>query len=168
MWLQCFVSILSYDQSSYFGYYPGGGACSFDPLTMDYSHRGWVKVAAGDSEFQKSLGCGMCVEIKGEGTLADLSNRAKIPKTPIIGPIYAMVIDRCGNCQKGNSKGKTCPFISQLRFHEQIDPLKSIADHSTSISANVIHCIACTLCKKIYIGETGKKLWTASANTYEM
>ncbi|XP_068683269.1 uncharacterized protein [Montipora foliosa] len=87
--------------SSYFGYYPGGGACFFDPLTTDYSHRGWIKVAAGDGEFQKSLGCGMCVEIKGDGILADLSSRAKIPKTPIIGPIYAIVIDRCGNCQKG-------------------------------------------------------------------
>ena len=89
-------------QSSYYGYYPGGGACSLDPLTTDFSHKGWLKVAAGDGEFQKSLGCGMCVEIKGQGILADLARRGKIPKTPIVGPIYAIVIDRCGNCKQGN------------------------------------------------------------------
>ncbi|XP_022807363.1 uncharacterized protein LOC111344405, partial [Stylophora pistillata] len=87
--------------SSYYGYYRGGGACSLDPLTSDYSHQGWIKVAAGDGEFQKSLGCGMCVEITGEGILADLTEKRRIPKTPILGPIYAFVIDRCGNCKQG-------------------------------------------------------------------
>jgi len=87
--------------SSYYGYYQGGGACSLDPLTSDYSHKGWIKVAAGDGEFQKSLGCGMCVEIKGHGILAELAEKGTIPKTPIIGPIYAFVIDRCGNCKQG-------------------------------------------------------------------
>ena len=33
-----------------------------------------------------------------------------------------------------------------------------ITDHFTCISANVIYCITCTLCKKIYIGETGRRL----------
>ena len=33
-----------------------------------------------------------------------------------------------------------------------------ITDHSTCISANVIYCITCTLCKKIFIGETGRRL----------
>ena len=75
--------------------------CSYDPLTTDYSHLGWIKVAAGDEDFQKSLACGMCVEIKGQGILAELARREKILKTPIIGPIYAVVIDRCGNCKKG-------------------------------------------------------------------
>ncbi|KAL9953227.1 hypothetical protein ACROYT_G040607 [Oculina patagonica] len=87
--------------SSYYGYYQGGGACSLDPLTSDYSHKGWIKVAAGDGEFQKSLGCGMCVEITGQGILAELAVKGRIPKTPIIGPIYAFVIDRCGNCKQG-------------------------------------------------------------------
>ncbi|KAJ7358919.1 hypothetical protein OS493_020760 [Desmophyllum pertusum] len=87
--------------SSYYGYYQGGGACSLDPLTSDYSHKGWIKVAAGDGEFQKSLGCGMCVEIKGQGILAELAEKGTIPKTPIIGPIFAFVIDRCGNCKQG-------------------------------------------------------------------
>jgi len=99
---------LSLKQSSYYGHYQGGGACSLDPLTTDYSHRGWIKVAAGDGEFQKSLGCGMCVEIKGQGILAELAGRGKIPKTPIIGPVYAVVIDRCGNCKQGKNYYQTC------------------------------------------------------------
>ena len=98
------ITVFIYEkQSSYYGYYQGGGACSLDPLTSDYSHKGWIKVAAGDGEFQKSLGCGMCVEITGQGILADLTEKRRIPKTPIIGPIYAFVIDRCGNCKQGES-----------------------------------------------------------------
>ena len=33
-----------------------------------------------------------------------------------------------------------------------------ITDHFTCTSANVINCISCTLCKKVYIGETGRRL----------
>ena len=33
-----------------------------------------------------------------------------------------------------------------------------ITDHFTCTSANVIYCITCTLCKKLYIGETGRRL----------
>ena len=33
-----------------------------------------------------------------------------------------------------------------------------ITDHFTCTSANVIYCITCTYCKKIYIGETGRRL----------
>ena len=33
-----------------------------------------------------------------------------------------------------------------------------ITDHFTCTSANVIYCITCTLCKKLYIGKTGRRL----------
>ena len=33
-----------------------------------------------------------------------------------------------------------------------------ITDHFTCTSANVIYCITCTYRKKIYIGETGRRL----------
>ena len=33
-----------------------------------------------------------------------------------------------------------------------------ITDHFTCTSANVIYCITCALCKKLYIGETGRRL----------
>ena len=33
-----------------------------------------------------------------------------------------------------------------------------ITDHFTCTSANVIYCITCTVCKKLYIGETGRRL----------
>ena len=40
------------------------------------------------------------------------------------------------------------------------EPKRSIAitDHFTYTSANVIHCIHCPYCKKLYIGETGRRL----------
>jgi len=33
-----------------------------------------------------------------------------------------------------------------------------ITDHFTCTSANVICCITCTLCKRLYIGDTGRQL----------
>ena len=33
-----------------------------------------------------------------------------------------------------------------------------ITDRFTCTSANVIYCITCTLCKNVYIGETGRRL----------
>ena len=33
-----------------------------------------------------------------------------------------------------------------------------ITDHLTCTSANVIYCITCTFCNKLYIGETGRRL----------
>ena len=33
-----------------------------------------------------------------------------------------------------------------------------ITDHFTCTSANVIYCITCTYCNKLYIGETGRRL----------
>ena len=33
-----------------------------------------------------------------------------------------------------------------------------VTDHFTCISTNVIYCITCTLCKKSYMGETGRRL----------
>ena len=33
-----------------------------------------------------------------------------------------------------------------------------VTDHFTCISVNVIYCITCTLCKKVYIDETGRRL----------
>ena len=41
-----------------------------------------------------------------------------------------------------------------------LGPKRSIkvTDHFTCTSTNVIYCITCTLCKKLYIGETGRRL----------
>ena len=51
----------------------------------------------------------------------------------------------------------TCPFMHNA---DKISgPIRStkITDRFTGTSANVIYCITCTLCKKIYIGETGRR-----------
>ena len=47
---------------------------------------------------------------------------------------------------------RTCPFIS--------GPIRStrITHHFTCISVNVISCITCTLCKKIFMGQSRRRL----------
>ena len=53
---------------------------------------------------------------------------------------------------------QTCHFIRNV---EKISgPKRSIkiTDRFTYTSANAIYCITCTLCKKLYIGETGRRL----------
>ena len=60
--------------------------------------------------------------------------------------------------QCARSRCKTCPFIHNV---EKISgPKRSIkiTDHFTCTSANVIYCITCTYCNKLYIGETGRRL----------
>ena len=81
-------------QATYYGDYPGGGACSLDPLSPMSSQPGWIRVAAGAYDFQNSLGCGMCVEIKGSGIGSG--------SDPVTGVIKAVVHDLCGGCGKGS------------------------------------------------------------------
>jgi len=51
--------------------------------------------------------------------------------------------------------------MQNLSFHSQSQKMSGpkrsikITDHFTCTSANVIYCITCTYCKKIYISETG-------------
>ena len=66
--------------------------------------------------------------------------------------------DQPGTFKCAFERCKTCPF---LRNVEKILGLKQsikISDHFTCNSANVIYCITCTLCKKLDIGETGRRL----------
>ena len=60
------------------------------------------------------------------------------------------------NCTR--KRCKTCPFIHNT--DKVTGPKRSIkiSDRFTCTSANVIFCIKCTLCKKIYIGETGRRI----------
>ena len=66
--------------------------------------------------------------------------------------------DQSGTFKCARSRCKTCPFIHNV---EKISgPKRSIkiTDHFTCTSVNVIYCITCTFCNKLYIGETGRRL----------
>ena len=66
--------------------------------------------------------------------------------------------DQPGTFKCARARCKTCPFIPNV---EKISgPKRSIkiTDHFTCTSANAIYCITCTLCKKLYIGKTGRRL----------
>ena len=53
---------------------------------------------------------------------------------------------------------KTCPFIHNVEIISGPKRSIKITDHFTCTSANVIYCITCTLCKKLYIGETERQI----------
>ena len=53
---------------------------------------------------------------------------------------------------------KSCPFISNTVNISGPNRSVKVTDYFTCISTNVIYCITCTLCKKIYIGEIGRRL----------
>ena len=53
---------------------------------------------------------------------------------------------------------KTCPFVSNIVKISGLNRSVKITDHLEYISVNVFSCKICTLCKKIYIGETWRRL----------
>ena len=63
-----------------------------------------------------------------------------------------------GTFKCARSRCKNCLFI--VNTSKISGPKRSvkITDRFTCTSANVIYCIACTLCNKLYIGETGRRL----------
>ena len=74
--------------------------------------------------------------------------------------------DQSGTFKCARSRCKTCSFIHNV---EKISgPKRSIkiTDHFTCTSANVIYCITCTYCNKLYIGEQEDDWVTDSENTF--
>ena len=63
-----------------------------------------------------------------------------------------------GTFKCARARCKICPFIYNVEKLSGPKRSIKITDHFTCTSANVIYCIPCTLCKKIYIGETGRRL----------
>ena len=63
-----------------------------------------------------------------------------------------------GTFKCARSRCKTCLFI--VNTSKISGPKRSvkITERFTCTSANVIYCITCTLCNKLYIGETGRRL----------
>ena len=68
------------------------------------------------------------------------------------------ISDQPGTFKWARARCKTCSFICNVE--KILGPKRSIkiTDHFTCTSENVIYCITCTLCKKLYIGETGRRL----------
>ena len=53
---------------------------------------------------------------------------------------------------------RTYPFISNANKISGPKRTVTITKHFSCISTNLIYCLTCTLSKKIYIGETGRRL----------
>ena len=63
-----------------------------------------------------------------------------------------------GTFKCARARCKTCSFIRNVEKISGSKPSIKITDHFICTSANVIYCITCTLCKMLYIGETGRRL----------
>ena len=66
--------------------------------------------------------------------------------------------NQAGTFKWARARCKTCPFICNVEKLSGPKRSINITDHFTCTSTNVIYCITCTLCKKLYIGETGRRL----------
>ena len=67
-------------------------------------------------------------------------------------------IEKPGTFKCARSRCKTCPFVQNADKISGPKRSVKITDRFTCTSANVIYCITCTLCKKLYIDETGRRL----------
>ena len=75
--------------------------------------------------------------------------------------------NQAGTFKCAHARCKTCPFICNVEKLSGPKRSIKITDHFTCTSTNVIYCITCTLCKKLYFGETGRRLKaTDSENTF--
>ena len=63
-----------------------------------------------------------------------------------------------GTFQCARARSKTCPFIYNVEKLSGPKRSIKITDHFTCTSANVIYCITCTHCKKLYTGERDRRL----------
>ena len=59
-----------------------------------------------------------------------------------------------GTFKCARARCKTCPFVYNVEKLSGPKRSIKITDHFTCTSASVIYCITCTLCKKLYTGET--------------
>ena len=62
------------------------------------------------------------------------------------------ISDQPGTFKCARARCKTCPFIFNIEILSEPKWSIKITDYFTCTSANVIYCITCTLCKKLYIG----------------
>ena len=62
-----------------------------------------------------------------------------------------------GTFKCARARCKTCSFIRNVEKISGPKRFIKITDHFTCTSPNVIYCITCTLCKKFWIGETGRR-----------
>ena len=66
--------------------------------------------------------------------------------------------DQPGTFKYARARCKTCPFICNVEKLSGPKRSIKITGHFSCTSANIINCISCTLCKKLYIGEKGRRL----------
>ena len=97
------------------------------------------------------------LKVPGSSIVLNVLLTRKLPTFFLVKSTFK-TIEEPGTFKCARSRCKTCPFVQNA--HKISGPKRSvkITDRFTCTSANVIYCITCTLCKKLYIGETGRRL----------
>ena len=129
--------LLTFSKSTYYGIYPGGGACALDPPSPVNSQPGWIMVAAGQYDYQKSVGCGMCIEITANGEQTSPETGGP---TPMKGTYKAYIVDLCGGCNQGL-------FISCMKFYSISDFIHPFEENEARVSYPTSNSrVSLTLC----------------------
>ena len=104
--------------------------------------------------------CGLAVIFR--GFISHLIGRETINIQEILSGVHGFT----GKTVKyARARCKTCLFICNVDKISGSKRSIKITDHFTCTAANVIYCITCTLRKKLYIGETERRLGD-SENTF--
>ena len=105
------------------------------------------KLLQNDNETSRIFSLPPLISFKGNKNISDFLVKSTLKSVESPGT-FNFTRKRC----------KTYPFIHNT--DKVTGPKRSIkiTDRFTCTSANVIYCIKCTLCKKIYIGETGRRI----------
>ena len=61
-------------------------------------------------------------------------------------------------CNCSLKRWNTCPFCNSKTHIQEPKGSYQVKDHFDCITSNIIYYITCTLCNKLYIGESGRKL----------
>ena len=109
------------------------------------------------------LGPRMCVlELMNGHVLQTLREQLKVPGSRLEGS-ELLTSSLPSNLEPGtfNCSRKvcnTCPFINSKTHIRGPNGSYQVNDHFDCTTSNIIYCITCTLCNKLYIGESGRKL----------
>ena len=120
---------------------------TFHPLNLPVKNIILKNLLQNDNETSRNFSLPPLISFKRNKNISDFLVRSTLKSDESPGTF---------NCTR--KRCKTCPFIHNT--DKVTGPKRSIkiTDRFTCTSASVIYCIKCTLCKKIYIGEAGRRL----------
>ena len=79
-------------------------------------------------------------------------------KTIHLSEVHFLLTLESGTFNCSRKRCNTCSFINSKTHIQGPKGSYQVNDHFDCTTSNIIYCITCTLCNKLYIGESGRKL----------